>query len=196
MRPITRLYDTHRQALDAVRELEANQFTRDEITVVAPPGTDGSPGDLVAAIAAGWILLAEARVYAESVRNGRTLVSVRAPFGTGVIAERVLDSFGPASPVIERDDSLPIWDDATPLSSALGLPVLLRNEDSFSAFWGLPLLTRKQAFFASTDSVRALSNASAWFSSKLGLPVLTRSDKFFSSLLGLPLLIKDQPSRR
>lgn len=139
--PVTRLYATSQQAADAVRELQAWGYSTSQINVV-PAATAGADRDaIVRAIMSGNVLKGDAVRYAEHVLHGRTLVSVGTIFGRGAEARTVLDNFDPVSAGFEESgyELSPGWDEATPLSSALGLPVLVKPT---LRFLGIGELTR------------------------------------------------------
>ena len=185
---ITRIYGTAENAANAVKRLKFYGFSDDVITQVAPPaGSGASTEKIMAAIMTGYVLKAEAKIYAQEVQSGRWLVSIRPSFGMGITATRALDSTGPvASQVQSSDDRASLWDEATPLSCAFGMPVLIpaRLDNSL----GIPttlsnpngLLSRLLRLPLLTNSSSArLSPELAHFSlsSKSGLPMLTGSGR-------------------
>ena len=82
---ISRMYATGEAAGNAAAELEEEGF--DEVHVVHPPvareGSNIPVSAIAAQIAQGNVLLADARIYAEGVAKGGSLVTVHAPFGSG-----------------------------------------------------------------------------------------------------------------
>ena len=123
--PVTRLFATAQQATDAIRELKASGYSDSQIFVVHP-GADSDA--TVKAIMAANVLKADAVRYAEHVKGGRTLIAVDADFGRGAEARALLDHHGTVDPGFEEKgyELDTTWDEATPLSSALRLPVLSR----------------------------------------------------------------------
>jgi hypothetical protein len=167
---ITRVYDTHQIAIDAVNSLKNNGFPEDQISLVAHAGeytnythdttTGESAGEAAGVgagvggvlgagaglltglgimaipgvgpvVAAGWLVATaagavagavaggaaggivgamtdsgvpeeDAHVYAEGIRRGGSLVTVRAPESRAAEARRILDSFGPVDPALRR----------------------------------------------------------------------------------------------
>lgn len=191
--PIVRVYDSVAKAQQAVDALVLNGFGTDLINMVAPREPAQSPDDIAAAIRAGYVLKGYAKAYAACVQNGLTVLSVRAPFGTGVMVTQLLDEAGPVeSGVPEPREVGPTWDEATPLSSALNLPVLAKDNVTFSGFWQMPMVLREGRRSNTSFKVtfRKGSNA-APFSSLIGMPLLSKNFTF-SSLIGMPLLVKSK----
>jgi hypothetical protein len=164
--PITRIYHSYAQAIEAARDLQQAGFKAGEISLVTPAAGQDNAGqpsarsvdDIAAEIAAGKVLKADARHYAEHVKRGQSLVTVRAPFGTGGKAIFILDALNPVATDIERRrHSRANWDEAAPLSSALRIPVLSRRGTPFSTAWGLKLLSNRAAPFSSLFGLPTLS---------------------------------------
>jgi hypothetical protein len=190
--PIVRLYATSQAARAAVANLKRWGFEDELINVVDAsstppanaPASAASDDPVLSAILSGYVLKAHAVAYAREVRAGRTLVSLRAPFGVGGVAEELLDEAGPAPSPVKTSEALPTWDDAAPFSSAFGLPTTVRAAAPFSTFWVLPTLTRRSRTLCSALGIPELSGSSFIF----GSPSLSRSPAPFSSMLKLPLL--------
>jgi len=242
--PIVRMYETEKQARDAVSNLKQEGFPEDCIFLVTP-GVDGggesakpAPGEAVPeeptgaeaasrgggsrqttamAIMAGHVLRSDAKVYAEGIESGRSLVAVSAPFGYGLLATRVLDSFGPVDTGIQLPERRSLaWDEAAPLSSALQLRTVLRNRPApFSSVVGLPTtasglsalaslfgglassdfalfgrsaLSENPAPLSSMFGLRTISKRTGPLVSRFGLPLLSQNPAPMSSKLGLSLL--------
>ena len=193
---ITRMYGSHEHAVDAVNELKKSHFPGSSIHVVSAADVNetsagtGGEDPVTAAIMKGYVLKAHAKVYAEGVRNGGTLVTVHAPFGSADEAIEILDKHHPIeSGVPEPQRTYLAWDDAAPVSSMFLLPVLSTDRTPFSSFWNIP--TRKHGH---TFKLKQISHGS--LSSSLGLPQLSRNPAPLSSLFGLPLLSKQSAKRR
>jgi hypothetical protein len=190
--PIVRLYATSEAAKAAVANLKRWGFEDELINVVHSgstppanaPASAASDDPVLSAILSGYVLKEHAKVYAQEVRAGRTLVSIQAPFGVGGVAEDLLDEAGPVASAVKTSEGLPSWDDGAPFSSALGLPTIVRSSAPFSSFWVLPTLTRRGGTLSSALGLPELSGSSFVF----GSPSLSRSPAPFSSMLGLPLL--------
>jgi hypothetical protein len=124
------LFATAQHAADAIKELKASGYSDSQITVVHPGAdTDAT----VKAIAAANVLTADAVRYAEHVKAGCTLVSVETEFGRGAEARLLMDHVGTVDPGFEEKgfELESGWDEATPLSSALRLPVLSKPKLRF-----------------------------------------------------------------
>jgi len=182
--PIVRMYETEQQATHAYNKLRAWGFT-DEVTNLVASGV-GSLPDILAAIMAGYVLRADAEIYAQGVHRGLALVSVRAPFGTGKYAAEILDRLDPVdSGVKEVINRGLIWDEDAPVSSALHLPTISHGAAPFSNFWGLgvPMYRRTLSGVLGipelVDSESSLSR---------GMAHLSDNPAPLSSLLHIPLL--------
>lgn len=201
---IVRMYPSETAARDAAAKLRSYAFPEDWIFVIAPPAA-GIPPELVETqIVAAYVLKRHAKVYAEGVRGGRTLLVVHAPFGRAGLAMDILDEFGPVpSGVAEVEEPGPTWDDKAPLSSALGLPTLLRNSPApLSALFALGTKSEGRSllgfFFGEIGDphfslsgllgLPQLSRKAAPLSSTLGLPLVSRKAAPLSAAIGLPLI--------
>lgn len=190
--PIVRLYPTAQQAAAAIRELQQWSFNDDAIDLIGPgePPVAGAADDpILHAIMAAYVVKADAKVYAEGVRQGGHLVIIRAPFGTCGIAERILDGHAPSpSGVVAAKDPAAEWDDAAPLSSALKLPTLLDGNSGLSSFLSMPTVVRRARTTCSWLGIPELSGPSSFLSSAIGLGLLSRKAAPLSSLFHIPLL--------
>jgi hypothetical protein len=183
---INRMYGSYEDAKAAFAELAKNRYKDIHLvgygTDAAAPAID----DIVASIMSGYVVRAEAKIYAQGVQKGGSLVTVHAPFGTARKALWIMDKYGPIeSGIPDTVFASRSWDEATPISSALNVPVLLDDTASFSAFWNLPLLMTKPYVPKFTQSANP-------FSSIFGMPVLSKNATIFSSFLRLPVLAKDR----
>ena len=99
---------------------------------------------------------------ARGLAEGRSLVRVRTGLGQSQKAMDILEEFGP----VDTDQVMPEsetgkleWDEAAPLSSALGIPTISRNAPApVSNFLGLPLLSRNPAPLSSMLALKTLSS--------------------------------------
>lgn len=191
--PIVRVYDSAAKAQQAIDALVLNGFGTDLINMVAPREPAQSLDDIAAAIRAGYVLKGYAKAYAGCVQRGQTVVSVRAPFGTGAMVTHLLDEAGPVdSGVPEVREAGPTWDEATPLSSALNLPVLAPANVTFSGFWQMPMVLRDGQRSQTTFPVNLKKGKNpAPLSSLLGMPLLAKNFSF-SALIGMPLVVKSK----
>lgn len=179
---ITRLYASAVNATSAVKQLEFEGFSADAVALITP----GTPIDAaVAVLLSKWVLKAKAKIQAAEIQRGLWLVAVLAPFGMGGRAEEALDRYSPV-PSSAADPSEPMrpWDDAAPVSSALGIPVLCNGAAPDTSL-GIPTLTSPRMSLSASLGLPLLSKPSQarlapglakfFVSSSIGLPLLTRS---------------------
>lgn len=188
---ISRMYASREAAQNAVEDLAEDGF--DDVFVVSPPDKPDVPLSAIAAqIAHGRVYLPDAKIYAQGVANGGTLVTVHAPFGSGMKATSILESHGPIPS--GKPDPAPdvVWDEAAPLSSAMMMPLLLDDAAPLSKVIGIPALGGSDCSFSGTIGMPLLSENATPLSSLLGLRALSQNPAPLSSLLGLPLLKEEK----
>lgn len=192
---ISRMYASKAQATKAFEHLKKLNYINVHMFAAPSANEDGTsaPGSSVAEIAAqmmkAHILKHQAHEYAERVSKGASLVTVHALFGTALDARTALDSHGPVeSGVPEPDYTGYIWDEKTPISSALRLRVLAEQKLPFEKMWGVPSVTKGVVHYSSLLGLPMLSKPGTPLSSALGRNTLSSNKTPFSSRLGLPLL--------
>jgi hypothetical protein len=190
---IIRLYDTAAQGAKAAQDLTNAGF--EEVFYFKASGAKGVAASklqdaLVADMAAAHIYRSHAVVYASQLAKGGGLVLVHAPFGAGVTAARILGAQNPSSKGIHEIPSKPeaTWDEATPLSSALHLPVLAKVEHPFETLTGFSSLTKGSGFLSSFFGIPLLSRGLQHAQSSFGIPLLSRGLEHAETSMGLPLL--------
>lgn len=186
---INRMYATKEQAEKALRELKSwDAFSEAKLFTAAAGQT--SADALAVAMKDSFILSYHAKVFADRVAKGSSLVSVHAPFGTAVLATSILDSHSPTDSGVP-DPTYPvyIWNDATPFSSALRLPTLSSVRLPFESISAIPSVARSAPRMTAW-LMPLISKARSPFSSSFGLPTLTRSRTPFSSMFGLPTIAR------
>jgi hypothetical protein len=189
---ISRMFNSFERATEAANAVRNFRFLRFPDTfVVGPHGPSASGSEplstdaIEALLLKAYVLKSNAKVFAERIRRGGTLVTVHAPFGTAVDATNILDEYGPIdSGVANSTDRLPRWDDAAPLSSMLHMST---HAPFSSAF---PLLLKSGATTSSALGLGEISRSAAPLSASLGLPLLSSNPAPLSSMLGLPLIRK------
>jgi hypothetical protein len=181
--PIVRMYANEQDAVRAYTRLQACGLASELINLVTPARAS-SENAAVAAIAAGLVLKAHARVYAQGILRGNSLVSVSAPFGTGRTYEAMLDEFNPVDSGLTEDHGGPVWDEAAPFSSAFGMPVL--SAPSRYSFLGLPAISRAGATTSSSFGLPELARSDF---ALFGTPGLSRNPAPFSSILKLRVIL-------
>lgn len=185
--PIVRMYAGAQQAAAAVSSLKAARFAADAISVIVASEALKTPKDIEAALTAAFVPRAETSRYVQGVQAGSTVVVVRAPFGGGVLANKLLDSAGPVDSGLKlHAEPFEGWDDAAPLSSALHIPVL---SSKISSPYSTPcLLTRNGGTLSSALGFAELKESGTPSTEGLGMPMLSRNPAPLSALLRLPLL--------
>ena len=137
---IVRMYATAEQAGAAVAKLKEAGFRDEQILELSP----GSARSVASALRAGQMMGHSVGFYAERVEQGRFLVAIDPPFGSGQAATQALDGSGP----VDRDLAAPAdtarseWGEGAPLSAALGWTVLSRNPTPLSSALGWTVLSR------------------------------------------------------
>ena len=191
---ISRMYATPAQAANAKAALEQEGYS--EVYLVTLDSAGESSDDIVAAITRGYVLKSHARVYAEGVSRGGALVTVHAPFTGGGRAIQILGNFGPIdSGVSEPESHVMPWDEATPMSCILHMPVLLDDPTPFARFWNVPTLSRSSLELSALLGLPLLRRFDPGTSS-FGIPLLSHDASPLSSLLRIPTLIRQSPVRR
>lgn len=193
---ISRLYGSRDQAQAAVAALKTN-FFQDVYLVSgsddAAGGTTTSLDEITNAIMQAYVLKAHAQIYAVGVSRGGALVTVHAPFGTGARATAILDGHGPIESGLPAEPSTVMpWDEATPMSCILQMPVLVDESRAFEGFWNvLPLVTESGAP-SSCSGLKLLLDTDASLSGAVGMAMLSDNPAPLSSWLKLPLLTKSR----
>jgi hypothetical protein len=179
---VTRIYDSQEKAQKAADELK-KFTTASQVHVVNPGGQDAA--SLEGTLAATGMSAGSARLYAEAVGRGRSVVTVAPMFGSAGRATEVLDSAGPVDTHItdvpdtaERrpraqagaTGSVTVADPAAPLSSKFGWEVLSDKPTPLSTKFGW----------------RLLSDDPTPLSSKLGWRLLSENQKSRASLIRDP----------
>ncbi len=182
---LVRMYADTAVAAKAFALLEERGLTREDNFInLVTPATASSADALAAAIRdGGRVLGADARVYAQGVLAGKSLVSLHAPFGAGRMYEDLLDELGPVDSGVEEPHEAVHWDDAAPFSSALGIPAI--SKPGPYRFMGLPAIARSGA---TTSAWLGLSELANPHMSVFGTPQISSNPGPFSRLFGLPLL--------
>jgi hypothetical protein len=210
---VSRIYDSPEKAETAASELKKYSFAPEHINVVTPNGHDSGAAE--SALTKGGISPARAKVYAEAVSGGKSVVTVLPSFGNAAKAAEILDTFGPVEThitdvpdTVERgpkaprgsssstDPAAPLssatgWkvlsDDPTPLSTKFGWRVLLDNPTPLSSWLGWRTLSDNQT------SRTSLSSDPAPLSNMLGWKLLTDNPAPLSSRAGWRI-ISDDPA--
>lgn len=216
---ISRTYQGRENADAAAAELQKAGFDGRDINVVAP--VEAPDEQVLAQIQGGGVSATQAEAYADRIKRGETLVSIKAAFGYAALATGILEKHGPADTGIPEqgyekaptDPAAPLssacgWrvlsSDPAPLSSALRLPLLLNREPRrgpntelvdnpapLSKVVNAPVLTDEPAILSSRFGWRVLLGDPAPLSKRVGMPVLSQEQNLPPASFGLPLLSDD-----
>jgi hypothetical protein len=188
---VSRMFATAEAARAAAAELAEEGLS--DVHVVNPPTNPDAPVSAIAAqIAQGRVLLSDAKVYAAGVAKGNSLVTVHAPFGSGMLATSILESHNPVASGMPDPAPPRMWDEATPLSSAFQIDVLLRDPTPASRVIGIPPLFGTDCSLSGAVGMPLLSSNPAPLSSLVGMSTLSSSGTPLSSLVGMPLLTRSK----
>lgn len=185
--PISRLFHAAADAQDAVNRLERAGYERVQLI----GGTGAAPG--ADALRAHGISRTQAEHLAERIAAGGALVIVDAPFGTGADAAAILERAGLSEAEGQMAASAPEFhhvghDNAAPLSSALGIPVLSHDPAPLSRKLGMPTLSRSQRIGDTSHGFATLSHNPTPLSSAVHMPTLSSKAAPLSSAFGLGVL--------
>jgi len=187
---ITRIYGAHTDALSVVGELKSYAYAPYVVSGVDTDGALLSQADLVAAMMQIYILKAEAEIYARTLAQGGTLVLVHAIFGAGARATVIMDKYASIDAGIPAEKSpFMEWDDATPLSCLMQMPVLL-DDDSIEAqaLSMEPRLTDGRPTCA-LFGIPLLTSSNTSLSGAIGMPLISNNPAPLSALLKMPTLV-------
>lgn len=166
----TRLYATAADAERVMAMLRTYGQPMDEVQLTRPGG-DAAATE--ASILKGHVPKKHVATYAAGVANGGTLLSVNALFGHG---NQILRLLAKGNPI---DDGVPVvsaarrsTDDASPLSDALGLPVLIRSAPRGLI---LPLLTGNGGAYTPSIPLPTLSGTGGPYKGVIPMPLLSPS---------------------
>ena len=182
---VTRLFAAEEQALAALATLK-HKFADHEINLVTPASAENA--DLEALIVKGGVKQVHAPAYAEAVRQGGVVVTVRAAWGLANELIGRLDAHNPLAPVVDETEHsvrTPGWNNPTPFSDFLGLPVLeefksdivlVDHPAPLSDLLKIPVLlhTKPMATLLDIGPFSTLMNNPTPLSDMLKLPVLLK----------------------
>ncbi len=198
MTPNVRIYETEKGAKDAVTRLEKAGF--DDIKVFLAGDSEGKEAETVrSAVSDGIIPERKVLICTRSLKEGRSLVAVNAPFGKAQEAIKIMEAKGTVySDLLRRY----VPSSAAPLSNGLGLPVLsdfvsstglLRQDWNLSEKFGMPLLSKNQRGSDRSFGMKTLSTPKKEWKSSFGMPLLSKNPAPLSSLFGMKTLTKPKP---
>ncbi|XWN31804.1 MAG: hypothetical protein ROR55_01415 [Devosia sp.] len=195
MTPNVRIYPSEQAALDADARLAESGFT--DRAVLLPSNVAGTEEKAVReAVREGKLPQRFEKISIQSLKDGRAVVAVEAPFGLSETAVDIMDT----GECVDTD-RLRRYEisDPAPFSDALGLPVLSSSKAtnsltdsswSLSSSLGMGLLSKNPAPLSSAISWRTLSKPKGkgeWRRS-FGFPLLSRKAAPLSSMFGMGTL--------
>ncbi|MEM1229063.1 MAG: hypothetical protein AAGI15_00890 [Pseudomonadota bacterium] len=198
MYSIARAFASDVQARNAVAELKEEGFSPNAIRVIslAPSQETEEPVTPQEAMAFGYRLreldVDKAEDLMDAAINGCSVVLVMAQFGESKAAEVIMDGHNPErlASFIEEYEPMTRWDEAAPLSSAFGLPILIKRTPDPVLLKGLtfesiPALTKPGFTFFGNGVMR---DKPAPLSSMFGMKLLSEPKENWNSSFGMPLL--------
>ena len=186
MTMVARYFAQESQARAAHQALLAMGLGRSELTLIEPVrgGEMAEADDLASrAVKAGVLLGDKSAAHMEHLRQGRTLLAVRAPFGRALQATDILDSHDPVAVAGSAEGAqnphVFLSEMAAPLSTLLRMPVLskTRTRPSRGDFLGLPTLSGNRSYL--TGGLSSFGRRTR----SMGVPLLSSNPAPVSSLL-------------
>jgi hypothetical protein len=189
---INRMFGSYAQAAKAVEDLKA--ANHHEVFLVsrsggADAGADNSLEAITTAIMKSFVWKPHAKILAKAVKDGGSLVTVHPAFGYGREANDIMTNHSPIESGLpdHKYPSRP-WDDAVPMSSALQLPVLMKNPLPMSTIWNVPAVLKKPVNITACLGLPMLSRSTTPLSSKFGWGTISKNATPLSSKFGFPTL--------
>jgi len=183
--PLARIYGSQATASAVVKQLHERGLSGDAVAEIT-----GSTPDPLGSITAAGVPASHAKVYADAVGRGESVVLVCPPFGYAKAATEVLDSHHsiavdlPEAPVAASASAAAGWDGATPLSSWLGWTVLSNNPTPLSSWLGWSVLKTEPSTSPTMESIRKKSDDPGPLSRLFGWPLLATTRTPLSKTLG------------
>lgn len=184
-----RVFESEEAAKDASAKLTAAGY-REHIVVLASEAAGKEEEAVRASVAGGLLSDRMVGTSVRSLKQGRSLVSARAPFGRGQEVLNIMDDAG----AIASEAAGHIANNPAPLSEGFGLPVLtpfvpmtglVSSSWSFSSMFGLPLLSKSAAPLSSMIGFKPVLQRKKNWTSSMGLPLLSRNAAPLSSIFGM-----------
>lgn len=201
MTVIVRVYAAERKARDAAKKLKTEGFGDDIVCVLAPktaaaegaaPGEAARPAkaadvakDVAAAVDSGRLPKSKAALATENMQQGRTVLAVDAPYGSGLLATQIMDSFEP----VEIAPAKSVTAEGKPrlTSEQFDVPLLWDGKTATANWFGGELTSHDYTFF----KAEMLSDNPTPLSSCLKLKVLQNPKKDWKHSFGQALLSPD-----
>lgn len=174
---ICRMYRNIDQASAAAAQLieEGHQHVYKFAHADGSSATDG----LVAEMEKAFIPSYHAQIYARQIAGGTALVAAHAHFGRGVAVTQTLDEHQPIpTAVVGPPERSIAWDERTPISSALQLPLLAKHKLPFEAVWNVHSLTRRPTLVTACLGMPMTSRSATPLSTAMGVATLSKARRF------------------
>ncbi len=199
---IARCFATGEQARNAYDALLGDGFTANNVALLTP-----NSSDTVAAARAGSVLGSQTNYFLNQLDDNGGIVVVYPPFGAALKASNIMEKYGPTKRIEDESISLqqyvPFKNNPAPLSSLLGISVLIKSSKqvssmrlrprslSFISRWFKPLMDPNYAL-SNAFGMKLLSGGAAPLSSMFGMGVkFGKSGDDFTSSFGVKLLMDD-----
>jgi len=182
---IVRLYQSETDAQKAVGNLKAEGFAASKITLVKPD--EGTATELVAAqIDAGRLPAFYGDYATEGLQQGRCLLVVDAPFGSGQWAETTMDDAGAVD-----TDRMPEWPVKSSRTTSATFGIAELSERKFTTMSETDSMKRFEYIFESFFGLGLLSKKTAPLSDAANIPTLKERPKEWTKSMGYDMLMNN-----
>lgn len=179
-----RVYANAKKARDAAKKLKAEGLSDGQALILAPNAGLDVGAEVAAAVKGGRLSKAHAAIASQSLQEGRTVLSVDAPYGGGFLVTEIMDSFEPvAIDAAAAHNSMP-----RRFSEMFNMPTIWNGKSVFANVFGGELISSNCFIFPSVFGLGLLSNEPTPLSKRLGMRVLLERKKDWNLSFGQPIL--------
>lgn len=153
---VSRLYASKATAEKVVKALADGGFMERDYTMVGAPGAKPTAAQMRKvneAIAGAGVFPTAAKTYSEQVKDGKSLVVVRPPFGATVAAQNIVDSFDTVDAGVKHQDAFVYPRSNASVIQNRQLPSLLPGDARILSGGILPPLTSGKPIFSGIPSI-------------------------------------------